>query len=311
MIVVTGGCGFIGSNLVKALNDRGRRDIIIVDPLWKTNKRMEVDVFGYIKPDEFHGIIEDLNIECIFHLGAETSTTAKDAYVVLMNNYVSTKDLIAYAVNHNTRFIYASSAAPYGNGPFNEQFPIRNLKPLNLYGYSKHLVDLYAKDLNVVGLKYFNVYGPGEEHKGEMKSMVGQAIEQIHETGKVRLFKHGQQERDFIYVKDVVNMTLHFFDNPKFNGIYNIGTGHSWSFNEMVKAVFEELGLKPDIEYFDMPEALRWKYQNKTRADMTKFYSTGYRKLITPQRDAIRDYVRYYLGVNNVSDVRNTDGCSK
>ena len=306
MIIVTGGSGFIGSNLIKALNRRDRRDIIVVDPLWEVRTK-DYDVLGYLKPEEFIDVMEDLFIECFFHLGAETDTTELDAYNVLIHNYIFSKRIAEFCIKNGIRFIYASSAATYGQGSFNDNQLLKKLQPLNLYGYSKHVFDLQMENKPVVGLKYFNVFGPGEDHKGKMRSMIAQMKEEISETGYVTLFKDGEQRRDHIYINDVVDMTLHFFDHPHLNGLYNIGTGFNYTFNEIADLVFKIFGLPTKINYVEMPESLKSKYQNNTKADITKLRSSGYTKSVTPISDAIKDYID--RRPKDVSTIRDTVGC--
>ncbi|MBC7190326.1 ADP-glyceromanno-heptose 6-epimerase, partial [Candidatus Aerophobetes bacterium] len=248
-------------------------------------------------------------VKTIIHLGARSSTTEKDVDFLMINNYEYTKELAKWSLRNNVRFIYASSAATYGdgsNGFSDEHSLLPILKPLNAYGYSKHIFDLWALKNGIldkiVGLKYFNVYGPKEWHKGEMRSMVLKAYEQIKKDGKIRLFKSyhndykdGEQLRDFIYVKDAVEMTLFFIEKTEINGIFNIGTGIPRSWNDLAKAVFESLGIKPQIEYIDMPEEIKGKYQYFTKADMRKMIETGYNKPTLSLEEAIKDYVLNYL----------------
>ncbi len=316
MIIVTGGAGFIGSAIVAALNSRGISDIIIVDELgtdekWKNLVRLSYE--DYIEKDDFIEIVSsssiDFPVEAIFHLGACSSTTELDCSYLAINNYEYTKVLEDWAVNNDVRFIYASSAATYGDGSLgfkDDQSQIHKLRPLNMYGYSKQMFDLWARKTsqleNIVGLKFFNVYGPNEYHKADMRSFVLQAFEQINAVGKVKLFKSdkpeyadGGQLRDFIYIKDAVNMTLFFYDNPDVNGIYNIGTGNARSWNDLAKAVFAAMGKEPIIEYIDMPEHLKGKYQYFTQADISKIKYAGYENPITTMEDAVKDYVQNYL----------------
>jgi ADP-L-glycero-D-manno-heptose 6-epimerase len=316
MIIVTGGAGFIGSAIVAALNSRGISDIIIVDELgtdekWKNLVRLSYE--DYIEKDDFIEIVSsssiDFPVEAIFHLGACSSTTELDCSYLAINNYEYTKVLEDWAVNNDVRFIYASSAATYGDGSLgfkDDQAQIHKLRPLNMYGYSKQMFDLWARKTsqleNIVGLKFFNVYGPNEYHKADMRSFVLQAFEQINAVGKVKLFKSdkpeyadGGQLRDFIYIKDAVNMTLFFYDNPDVNGIYNVGTGNARSWNDLAKAVFAAMGKEPKIEYIDMPEHLKGKYQYFTQADISKIKYAGYENPITTMEDAVKDYVQNYL----------------
>jgi ADP-L-glycero-D-manno-heptose 6-epimerase len=316
MIVVTGGAGFIGSALIAALNKRGIDDILVVDRLgsdqrWKNLANLRFA--DYIDKEDFLDMVaEDVpgfSVDTIFHLGACSSTTETDASFLMNNNYEYTKQLAQWAADENIRFIYASSAATYGDGSqgFNDdEDKLEELRPLNPYGYSKQLFDLWAKCNGlldkIVGLKYFNVFGPNEYHKADMRSFVLKAFEQINTTGKVRLFKShrpdykdGEQKRDFLYVKDAVDMTLFFLDNPKTSGIYNLGAGIARSWNDLAKAVFAAMGKSPSIEYIDMPDSVRNQYQYFTEADITKLRHAGYKKQITPLEEAIKDYVTNYL----------------
>lgn len=317
MIVVTGGSGFIGSALIWRLNQMGRTDIIVVDHFGENEKYKNLiplkfmDVFDreYFGSMVQDGFLKDNKIETIYHLGACSSTTMQDFNFLLHNNYEYSKFLCGNAVDNNIRFIYASSAATYGdgsNGYKDDESQLEILRPLNGYGYSKQLFDLWIKNNGfldkVVGLKYFNVYGPNEYHKNDMRSVVSKSFDQIIETKKTRLFKStvkgmadGEQKRDFIYVKDAVDMTLFFGENKIVNGIYNVGTGKANSFNSLVKPIFKTLGLKENIEYFEMPEVLKNKYQNFTQADIDKIRKAGYQKEITDISDAVSDYVANYL----------------
>jgi ADP-L-glycero-D-manno-heptose 6-epimerase len=251
----------------------------------------------------------DSATKAVFHLGACSDTTETNASYLIKNNYEYSKLLAQWATADNIRFIYASSAATYGDGSagFSDDVEkMDELRPLNMYGYSKHLFDLWARRAGllkkVVGLKYFNVFGPNEYHKADMRSFVIKAFEQINATGKVRLFKSyqseyadGEQLRDFVYVKDAVDMTLFFYDNPKLSGLFNVGTGNACSWNDLVNAVFAAMAIKPNIEYIAMPESIRNQYQYFTQADITKLRKAGYDKRITSLEDAIKDYVQNYL----------------
>jgi ADP-L-glycero-D-manno-heptose 6-epimerase len=248
-------------------------------------------------------------ISAIIHMGAISSTTEKDADLLLKNNYEYSKKLAEYCIRTNARFIYASSAATYGSGEsgFNDsEDQIRTLKPLNIYGYSKHLFDLWALKENllgkIAGLKYFNVYGPNEYHKGDMRSVVHKAFEQALSTGKVKLFKSknsnykdGEQKRDFLYVKDAVEMTLYFLNNPSNNGLFNVGSGTARTWNDLVKSLFNALGKPLIIEYIEMPEHLTDKYQYFTEATMDKIRKAGYSRSISSLEDGVTDYVKNYL----------------
>jgi ADP-L-glycero-D-manno-heptose 6-epimerase len=316
MIIVTGGAGFIGSAIIAALNKRGIDDIIVVDRLgsdmrWKNLTNLSFA--DYIDKDDFIQLALEKRItpppKAVFHLGACSDTTETDADYLIKNNYEYTKLLAQWAVESKIRFIYASSAATYGDGSqgfLDDENEIEKFKPLNMYGYSKQLFDLWAKRTGllekIAGLKYFNVFGPNEYHKGNMRSFVLKAFEQINATGKVQLFKScnpkyadGEYVRDFIYVKDAVDMTLFFLDNPRICSLYNIGTGKARSWNDLVKAVFAAMNKEPKIEFIDMPKNLQKQYQYFTQADITKLKKAGWKKPTTSLEDAIADYVKNYL----------------
>ncbi len=316
MIVVTGGAGFIGSAIVWQLNQLGKTKIVVVDELgmhekWKNLVPLKFDDF--IHKDDFISMIIDqdvpFEIDAIIHMGANSSTTEKDADHLFSNNYLYTKELAKYSLEKNIRFIYASSAATYGDGSLgfdDDDTKLEILRPLNMYGYSKQLFDLWAKRNGafdkIVGLKYFNVYGPNEYHKGDMRSVVHKAFEQIRDTGKVKLFKSlnpkykdGEQLRDFIYIKDAVEMTLFFLDKPKVSGLFNLGTGKARSWNDLVTAIFKSLNTPVNIEYIDLPEHLRDKYQYFTEANTNKIKKAGFIAPITSLEDGVGDYVKNYL----------------
>jgi len=316
MIIVTGGAGFIGSSIVWRLNQLGDNKIIIVDELgvddkWKNLVPLKFEDF--IHKDDFISMIVEkdisFDISAIIHMGANSSTTEKDADHLFLNNYLYTKELATFCLEKNIRFVYASSAATYGDGSLefdDDVSKLEILRPLNMYGYSKQLFDLWAKRNNafdkIVGLKYFNVYGPNEYHKGDMRSVVHKAFEQIRDTGKVRLFKSlnskykdGEQLRDFIYVKDAVDITLFFLDKPEINGLYNLGTGKSRTWNDLVTAIFKALNKPVNIEYIDLPEHLKNKYQYFTEANMNKIKKAGYNNSIMNLENGVADYVKNYL----------------
>lgn len=316
MIVVTGGAGFIGSALVWKLNKLGYDKIIIVDELGKDEKWKNLVGLRYedfLHKDDFMGLIlqrsVQFKIDAVLHLGACSSTTEKDADYLMDNNVHYSQELAKYCLENNARFIYASSAATYGdgsNGYNDDESKLGELKPLNMYGYSKHLFDTWIKRnglMNkVVGLKYFNVYGPNEYHKGEMRSVVHKAFEQVRDTGKVNLFKSykndfkdGEQKRDFVYVKDVVDMSLYFLDHKDKNGIYNIGTGRAQTWIDLVTALFNSVGKPVNIEYVEMPEDIRGKYQYFTEANLKKLRDAGYDKPIRTVQEGVVDYVKNYL----------------
>lgn len=316
MIIVTGGAGFIGSAIVWQLNQLGENKIIIVDELgtdekWKNLVSLKFD--DLVHKDDFVSMVVDrdipFEIDAIIHMGANSSTTEKDADHLFSNNYLYTKELAKYCLEKNLRFIYASSAATYGDGSLgfdDDENKLETLRPLNMYGYSKQLFDLWAKRNGafnkIVGLKYFNVYGPNEYHKGDMRSVVHKAFEQIRDTGKVKLFKSlnskykdGEQLRDFIYIKDAVNMTLYFLDKPTVNGLFNLGTGKSRTWNDLVTSIFKEMNIPANIEYIDLPLHLREKYQYFTEANMIKIKKAGYDVPIKSLEDGVADYVKNYL----------------
>lgn len=315
MIVVTGGAGFIGSAAVWRLNQLGEEKIIIVDELrsgdkWKNLNGLKfTDVFH--KDDFFDYLIDDampFEIDAVIHLGACSATTEKDADYLLDNNYKYSQEIAKFCLTNKARFIYASSAATYGDGKsgYDDEAEIEKLRPLNMYGYSKHLFDTWlvksGYSNKVVGLKYFNVYGPNEYHKGDMRSVVHKAFEQVMETGRVKLFKSyhkdykdGEQKRDFIYVKDAVDMTLYFLEHRKINGLFNIGTGNARTWNDLVTALFEAMNKPVNIEYTEMPDHLKGKYQYFTEASIKKISTAGYDKPISSLEYGVTDYVQKYL----------------
>lgn len=312
-IVVTGGAGFIGANVVSALNERGEDRILIVDHLssgikWKNLVGLKFE--DYLDKEDFLRLVEEekiRDIKAILHLGACSDTTVKDLLYLYRNNYQYSQKLCLFSLKHQIRFIYASSAATYGDGAFgfrDDESLLFKLRPLNPYGFFKHLFDLWAYQKgylkSIVGLKYFNVFGDKEFHKGEMRSVALKAYEQIKREGKVKLFKSyhphyedGGQLRDFIYVKDAVEVTLFFLEHPEKNGLFNVGTGKARSFKDLVLAVFKALGLPPQIEYIEMPEALRRQYQYFTQADLTKLRKAGYNKPFRELEEAIKEYVAF------------------
>jgi ADP-L-glycero-D-manno-heptose 6-epimerase len=320
MIAVTGAGGFIGSVVVWILNERGRTDILAVDVESSPEGYQNLRSLTFQKYEDYHGFIKRLEegtfndeIEGIIHMGACSDTTEKDWDYLKDNNYEYTRRLARWSLRKGKRFVYASSAATYGDGSegfSDDHNGLQRLKPLNLYGESKHLFDLWAyrKDLldRIAGLKYFNVYGPQEYHKGDMRSMVHKSFHQIRETGRVRLFKSnnpdyddGEQVRDFIYVKDAVEMTLYIYGNPSTNGIINIGTGIPRSFNDLAQAVFISMGREVSIDYIEMPDHLKPQYQSYTKADISKLRTLGYTLEISSLEEGISDYVRGYLLTEN------------
>ena len=320
-VLVTGGAGFIGSALVWALNQRGHRDIVIADFRGAGEKDRNLAALkfaDYIEADVLRtrlgsGPVGSNSLgrfSCVFHLGACSSTTETNAAYLRDNNFAYTRDLAAWALAANSRFIYASSAATYGDGARgmdDRNEDLARLHPLNPYGDSKQQFDLHAQRegwlARIAGLKYFNVFGPNEDHKGEMRSLVHKAYQQILATGRVRLFKSGrpdfkdgEQMRDFLYVKDAVEMTLHFAETAvSAGGLYNLGSGRAHTWLALVRAIFAALDRDPQIEFIPMPAALRDQYQYFTEADIGKLRATGYGRPPTPLPDAVRDYVRNYL----------------
>lgn len=315
--IVTGASGLIGSAVVWALNKAGETDILAVDHLGTSEKWKNLRALRFTDYMERDAFLENLKngaslldgVEGIIHMGACSSTTETDATYLIHNNFEYTKILAELAVEKGIRFIYASSAATYGDGEHgykDDESRIEALRPLNMYGYSKQLFDLWAKQnglLNkITGVKFTNVYGPNERHKGGMRSMVCRSFEQISANGSVNLFKScrpdyadGEQKRDFLYVKDAVDMVLFLLNRKDLTGLYNIGSGKAETWNSLVKAAFAAFGLEPVINYIDMPESLKAKYQYYTCADMDKMRAAGYTKEPMSLEDAIRDDIRTYL----------------
>lgn len=317
-ILVTGGAGFIGSALIWALNERGYDNILVSDYLGQDERfknlvplryedYFEGDTLLHYVREGSHPALEQ--VHTIFHLGACSSTTEKDCRYLIQNNYEYTKDLAQWAIDNNVKFLYASSAATYGDGDQgmdDKDDNIARLRPLNMYGYSKHMFDLYAQKQGwldrLIGLKYFNVFGPNENHKGDMRSVVHKAYGQILSEGVVKLFKSykpeykdGEQMRDFLYVKDAIDMTLFLAECPQAGGLYNLGSGEANTWMTLVTSIFKALGKEPNIEFIEMPDYLKPKYQYFTKADTAKLSSIGYTDKRTPLPEAVRDYVCEYL----------------
>ncbi|MBI3211242.1 MAG: ADP-glyceromanno-heptose 6-epimerase [Simkania negevensis] len=324
LIVITGAAGFIGSGVVRALNDKGYPNLLLVDDFEKTEKWKNLRHKRFVDFISRHELFEFLQgkereVEAFIHLGACSDTVEIDGDFLMKTNYRFSVKLAEYALTHGHRFIYASSAATYGNGSkgfYDDEERLDELSPLNLYGFSKHMFDKWLKEQKVldkvVGLKYFNIFGPNERHKGRMGSMVMHMYDQIQKEGRVRLFKSsekekyadGEQVRDFYYVKDAVKMTCFFLEND-LCGIFNAGSGASHTWNQMAKQIFKLLDKKPNIEYIPMPEDLIKNYQNYTVADMSKFQSALEKKELSFENEftfesAIDDYVTNYL----MKDVR-------
>ncbi|TCO79047.1 ADP-glyceromanno-heptose 6-epimerase [Marinisporobacter balticus] len=311
MILITGGSGFIGSNIVQALNREGIYDILVADQLDTTDKWKNIadkNIADYIDKDNLFKEIANQNLEAVIHMGACTDTMEYDAKQMIADNYEFSKKLWKYCVEKRIKFIYASSASIYGDGSsgFTENANLDNMMPLNPYAYSKLLFDRWtAKQKKTppywAGLRFFNVYGPGESHKASMASMAFHAYHQIQQDGKVRLFKsnrincqHGGQQRDFIYVKDIADIVLFLYHSSSFlSGIYNVGSGHARTFNELISAVFDACQTPIQIEYIDMPAELERKYQYYTKSDMTKLRKIGYLRNFTDIEQGVSEYVRY------------------
>jgi len=314
LIVLTGGAGFIGSCLLRHLNDLGVDQIVVVDDLGTDGKWKNLVGKRYVDclpSDQLFPWLDGRagEIEAFIHLGACSATTEQDASYLLENNYRYTRRLCEYAMEHGHRFIYASSAATYGGGEHgfvDDHNLLDRLEPLNMYGYSKHMFDLWAERQGIldkiVGLKYFNIFGPNEYHKGSMTSAILKLVPQVQNEGVVRLFRSnhpdfgdGEQKRDFLYVKDAVRTTAAFLTND-LGGIYNVGSGVATTWNELATAVANALGQEPNIEYIDMPEVLVGSYQNYSCADLTKqAASQQLPQESTPFRDAVFDYVTNYI----------------
>ena len=293
MIIVTGGAGFIGSNIVKGLNNRGHDDIIVVDDLSDGHKFRNIadcQISDYLDKDVFRKMVVDGksfgNVTTIFHEGACSATTEWDGRFVMDNNYEVSKELLWYCEGEGIPFIYASSAATYGAGTeFREEPACEG--PINVYGYSKWLFDEYVRrhfgelDNQIVGLRYFNVYGPREDHKGSMASVAWHLNNQMRDDGEVRLFEgrdgygNGEQRRDFIYIDDVVDVNLWFSDSGGVSGIFNVGSGSSQPFNDVANAVIDWHG-KGNVRYIPFPDHLKGSYQSFTEADLTRLRDVGY-----------------------------------
>jgi ADP-L-glycero-D-manno-heptose 6-epimerase len=303
MIIITGGAGFIGSAMAWELNRQGVRDILVVDNLGSTNKwrnLVGLKYHRYIHKDEFLGLTKtrymEGRIEAVIHMGACSSTTEADCDYLVHNNLEYSKTLCRFALERDARFIYASSAATYGDGSrgFDDSDEaMEALQPLNMYGYSKHLFDLWLKGdgllEKVAGLKFFNVFGPNEYHKDDMRSVVCKAFTQIRQTGKLKLFKsyrqeyaHGEQRRDFVYIKDCVRVIDWLLKNRGVGGVFNVGTGQARTWNDLARSVFAAMGRETQVEYVDMPDALRGKYQYYTCADLKSWPARLRRRLPLP-----------------------------
>jgi ADP-L-glycero-D-manno-heptose 6-epimerase len=322
-LLLTGGSGFIGSALLWELNRRGFDDVVVADVLDRSEKwknLVPLRFRDYLDAYELLARVERdpaflSGFGSVVHLGACSATTETDAAFLMRNNYGYTKTLAEAALARDVRFVYASSAATYGalERDLSESRPLPSLRPLNMYAYSKHLFDLYAERTGmlgrIAGLKYFNVYGPNEAHKGDMRSVVAKAYDQIEKGGVVQLFRShraefadGEQRRDFLYVKDAVRMTLALATNPQATGLFNIGSGTPHTWLELARAVFAALDREPRIEFVDMPESLRDKYQYHTEATTERLRSAGFDERVTSLNQGVADYVRRYLAVDSHLD---------
>lgn len=323
MILVTGGAGFIGSNLVAALEERGHGDIVISDRLGNDDKWRNIakrEVREMVKPENLISWLENYgsDVDTIFHMGAISSTTERDADLIVENNFILSRRLWKWCAENDVRFIYASSAATYGMGDqgfSDEDMPeaLARLRPMNPYGWSKHAFDRSISRIihsgkkeqippQWAGLKFFNVYGPNEYHKGDQMSVACKLFPQVVAGAAAKLFKShdinyddGGQIRDFIYVDDCVDVMLWLFDNPKVSGLYNVGTGQGRTFNDLANAVFAACRRPSKINYIDMPESLQDRYQYYTQADVARLRAAGYKSEFTSLEDGIGRYVRDYL----------------
>ncbi|MFI5201898.1 MAG: ADP-glyceromanno-heptose 6-epimerase [Candidatus Kapaibacterium sp.] len=313
MIILTGGAGFIGSVLLRQLNEAGHKDVLVVDAAaMEHSQNLKGKSYKFEERDSFvHSLksFKPSDVEAILHIGAITSTTETNKALLTKYNFEYSKSLAEWAFEHNVRFIYASSAATYGDGSnsFGDSDDVtRKLKPLNLYGQSKQDFDVWLMDKGdqdrACGFKFFNVFGPNEYHKADMASLVFKAYNQINETGALRLFKSadprykdGEFKRDFIYVMDAVDVVMWALANPDVNGIFNLGTGQARSWNDLANAMFDAMKKPRNIIYIDMPENVRSQYQYFTEADMSKLRAAGYSKPFQKLEDSVSDYARNYL----------------
>ncbi|MGJ4959419.1 ADP-glyceromanno-heptose 6-epimerase [Bradyrhizobium sp. HKCCYLRH2015] len=319
MLLVTGGAGFIGSNLVAALNDAGRTDVVVCDTLgsegkWRNlAKRQLADV---VPPSDLDAWLKGRRLEAVLHMGAISATTVVDGDLVMERNFRSSLRLLDWCTANTTPFIYASSAATYGDGAQGfvddpSLTALRTLRPMNLYGWSKHLFDMAVAARaergerlppQYAGLKFFNVFGPNEYHKGSMMSVLTRRFDDIKAGHTLQLFKShregiadGDQRRDFIHVDDVVRVMLWLLASPSVSGLFNVGTGRARSFKDMMLAAYATLGATPRIEYIDMPEAIRGSYQYFTQSNVDRLVAAGYNGGFTSLEDAVAGYVRDYL----------------
>jgi ADP-L-glycero-D-manno-heptose 6-epimerase len=319
MLLVTGGAGFIGSNVVAALNDAGRADVVVCDLLgdggkWRNlAKRRLADI---VPPKELSAWLAGRRLEAVIHLGAISETTATDGDLVIETNFRFSLRLLDWCTATMTPFIYASSAATYGNGAqgFSDDASLpalQTLRPMNLYGWSKHLFDMAIAERVAraeklppqwAGLKFFNAFGPNEYHKGTMASVLARRFDDVKLGRAVQLFKShrdgiadGDQRRDFIYVDDVVRVIMWLLATPEVSGLFNVGTGKARSFRDLMLAAYAALGTRPNIEYIDMPEQIRGSYQYFTQAEVDRLHGAGYNGGFTALEDAVGLYVKGFL----------------
>jgi ADP-L-glycero-D-manno-heptose 6-epimerase len=319
MLLVTGGAGFIGSNVVAALNEAGRTDVAVNDMVGAEDKWRNLakrQIADFIPPQELFGWLEGRRLDAVIHMGAISDTTATDADLVMENNFRLSLRLLDWCTEARVPFIYASSAATYGDGSagFSDDGSpeaLKRLAPMNLYGWSKHLFDLAVVDRAVkrqklppqwTGLKFFNVFGPNEYHKGEMMSLVAKRFEAAKAGHAVRLFKShregvadGDQKRDFIYIDDAVAIVRWLLESPAVSGLFNVGTGAARSFRDLIAALFRALGREPNIEYIDMPDNIRDQYQYFTQAETANLRRAGYNAGFTSLEDAVTRYATGFL----------------
>ena len=328
MVIVTGATGFIGSNLLAEMQTRGYDDIVAVDWFGKESKWKNVAKRGalrFVFPDQMDRLLqqEGEKVKAILHLGAISSTTETDVDKIVENNFQLTVRLFEFCMQHSVQFIYASSAATYGGGEHgfvdrDDQGFISTLRPLNPYGWSKNAVDKYIASRmssvaytsvppQVTGLKFFNVYGPNEYHKGGQMSVMRHFYEQFRQTGKVRLFKSyrddckdGEQRRDFVWVGDCVNVMLWMLEHPQVSGLFNVGTGRATTYNDVARSVAASMGIEARIEYIEMPDSVRNQYQYYTEADLTKLRGVGYDAQFASVREGVEQYVKGYLATEDI-----------
>lgn len=318
LIIVTGAAGFIGRNVVAELNRRGHDRLLLVDQLGTEEKWKNLVGLRFEDVLSPHAFLQNVKTDSVpqtaacIHLGACSATTEKNADYLLENNYRYTRTLCEWSLRQNVRFVYASSAATYGDGSIgysDDDTITPKLYPLNMYGYSKHLFDLWALRSGlmdrIVGLKYFNVYGPYEDHKGEMRSLVQKAYHQIRKFGYIELFKSyrpdyhdGEQKRDFVSVRDAVEVTLHFALESKKSGLFNCGTGEARTWIDLAKALFAAMDSRPDIRFIEMPDILKGKYQYFTQADAAKLRHSGYKRAFMSLEEGVLNYVKSYLATS-------------